>query len=185
MGKRLWIWAALVGEEGAWNSAPDGPPIELAEAGQVFAAARGKQSSLKEAWKALALALGKPTSPRDIPRGTGSNLVLVKGERLFSEDMGRRVAQLLALLFGDGLSSLDTHLLRKGRLGSGTPVDRGSRVWQGRRRALRGIHVPDAEGGGARAKPKKSDRPPGICSIANSRVCSVDLCSINQRLVGG
>ena len=114
--------------------------------------------------------MGKPKSPRDIPQEMGSNLVLVKGERLFPEDMGRRVAQLLALLFGDGLSSLDTHLLRKGLLGSGTPVDRGSRVWRGRRRALRGIHVPHAEGGGARAKPKKLDRPPGICSIADGRV---------------
>ena len=180
MGKRPWIWAAFVGEGGVWNSAPDGPPIELAEAGQVFAAAWGKQSSLKEARKALALVLGKSTSPRDIHREMGSNLVLVKGEWLIPEDMGRRVGQLRALL-----SSLDTHLLRKGLLGSGTPVDRGSRVWRGRRRALRGIHVPDAEGGGARAKPKYLDRPSGICSIANSRVCSGDLCSINQRLVGG
>ena len=143
-----------MGEGGVWNSAPDGPPNELAEAEQVFAAAWGKQSSLGGGRKALALVLGKPTNPRDTPREMGSNLVLVKGERLFPEDMGRRVAHLLALLFGDGLSSLDTHLLRKGLLGSGTPVDRGSRVWRGRRRALRGIHVPDAEGGGARAKPK-------------------------------
>ena len=143
-----------MGEGGVWNSAPDGPPIELAEAGQVFAAARGKQSSLKEARKASALVLGKSTSPRDISWEMGSNLVLVKGGWLFPEDMGRRVGQLLALLFGDGLSSLDTHLLRKGLLGSGTPVDRGSRVGRGRRRALRGIHVPNAEDGGARAKPK-------------------------------
>ena len=144
----------MVGEGGVWNSAPDGPPNELAEAGQVFAAAWGKQSSLKEAREAFALVLGKPTSPRDILRGTGSNVVLVKRERLFPEDMGGRVPQLLALLFGDGLSSLDTLLLRKARLRSRSPLGGEERTWRGRRESRHGVHIRAAEGGRAKANPK-------------------------------
>ena len=140
-------------EEEVWNSGPGGPPIELAEVGQVLAVAWGKQSPLREVREGLALALGEPSSPRDVRRKMGPNLVLVKGERLFREDMGRRVVQLHALVVGEGLSSLDTLVLRKARLDSRTPIGGEERTWRGRQQSRHGVHIRAAEGGRAKANP--------------------------------
>ena len=57
----------------------------------------------------------------------------MKEERLFRKGMGRRVAQPLPLVVEDGLSSLGTQLLRKGRLGSGPPLEGGERNKRGQR----------------------------------------------------
>ena len=143
-----------MGEGGVWNPGPGGPPIELAEVGQVLAVARGKQSLLREVREGLALALREPSSPWDVRRKMGPNLDLVKGEQLFREDMGRRVDQLHALVAGEELSSLDTLLLRKARLRSRSPLGGGERTWRGRRQSRHGVHIRAAEGGRAKANQK-------------------------------
>ena len=113
------------------NSGPDSPPIELAEVGQVLAVVCGKESLLKEVGEVLALVFGEPSTPQDVRQEMRPSLVLVKEERLSREGMGRRVVQPLPLVVGDGLSSLDTQLLRKGRLD--TQLLRKGRLERGER----------------------------------------------------